>query len=380
MNQRITDDDILALIEDELPADRRAAVGAALRDDPTLRARVEGMIRDARALARDRAEPPSAPAGIVARAIEESAQPAGVAPKSKRRFAMAAIITLAMVGVWGAILYATFGPDVGAGNPAELRPKRYVMMDEDQARHMQTVLVPLEQSIYLPEPEGSETLGELIAETTQNLDAVELDPEIERMLDEFTQLADAEKPMEELAPRLAALLRLDPKGPALTAVIEAARDNRLRVLVAGRDIADLSSFVEQGAEGRWMASAAPLPTAGHDFVRDYAKPGPGQETRAPEKADAAAPDVIRVRLTLTQAADDAARDRDTARALEALLSSWAAPAREGAPVRVRFVIERSPIPLEASADGESGAADDPAESDTRFSVLFERDHDSTPAE
>lgn len=371
MNDRINDNDILDLIEGELPADRRAAVGEALRADPALRARVEGMIRDAHALAQDRDHPPAAPHALVARAIEQSAEPiAVVAPRSPRRFAMAAIITLAMLGVWGAILYMTFGPDINEGNPAEERPLRYAMIDEEQAQQLEQVMRPLEQTMDLPEFEGTETLGQRIADNTQNFDEVELDPEIEQMLNEFTELASAEKPLEELAPRLTQLLELDPEAPALAAVIEAAQENRLRVLVAGRDISDLSAFVT-GVPGQvWLASATPLPVADHDFVRDYAKPAHGQETQAPVRSDASAPRVIRVRLALTEASDGASRDRDTARALNTLLSEWAAPAEVGAPESVRFIIEQAPITTESESPDDASPLDELPESVERFSVYF----------
>lgn len=373
MNDRINESDILALIEGDLPADRRAIVAEALRTDAQLRARVEGMIRDAQTLAHDQTDPPPAPSGVIARAFEHADAPvAVVAPKSRRRFAMAAIITLALVGVWGAILYATFGPDINRGNPAKVRPERWMMVDEEQADHLADVLNPPEIAQYGDMPEGTETLGDLIADNAGNVtDDVVLDPEIEQMLRDFTALADNATPLEEAAPRIAQLIALDPSAITVGQIVTAARQGRLRIVFEDRDPAALIARSAPASDA-WATRTTTIAPDSPEFVRDYAKPAPGSEDRPPTRTLPDAP-VTRLDVALTSATDEPARDRDAARLLNAVITAMTNPTEDSPRAYARFIIEDEPV---AAADDQRADWDATLpENASLFTVYFQQESD-----
>jgi len=87
MKHAVTELDLLALIEGELPPDRVGAVRAALTADPVLLRRVERMVRDRERLQREgkAALPTSALTGLVAQAIAEAERDALLAPGGAAR-------------------------------------------------------------------------------------------------------------------------------------------------------------------------------------------------------------------------------------------------------------------------------------------------------
>ena len=282
---------------------------------------------------------------------------------------MAAIITLALVGVWGAILYATFGPDINKGNPAKVRPERWMMIDEDQAAQLAHVLHPMEETYDAPVPEGTELLGDRIADNADNIaDELTLDPEVEEMLREFSALADNAQPLEELAPRIAGLIALDPSAITVQQIVTAARQGRLRIISEERDPAVTLASAPISADA-WVTHAS-IPDA-PEFVRDYAKPAPGAEDRAPTRSDDPRP-LVRLDVALTQASDEPSRDRDAARILNAVVTQLTAATDDLPADFVRFEITETPI------QGDQSAA--PAEewrallpnNAVIFSVFFER--------
>lgn len=123
---RLTEHDLLALIEGDLPPDRVAIVEAALRADPALVERLRKMKDDRAALgalgASDRA-----PAGIVDDAIARSGEARFVqvdtggpvrslsltrGSRGRRvQMAVAAVVGLALVGVWVGLMLMVSSPD-----------------------------------------------------------------------------------------------------------------------------------------------------------------------------------------------------------------------------------------------------------------------------
>ncbi|MEO1128167.1 MAG: hypothetical protein AAFX05_00500 [Planctomycetota bacterium] len=116
MSHPVTEHDLLALVEGRLPADRVEAVRAALSADKELLRRVEGMVRDRRAMERLGASAP-APLGMVEGAMAAAERgellqhPAtgrsGDRHRSRRRiipFAIAATFLLLVSGVVAVVL------------------------------------------------------------------------------------------------------------------------------------------------------------------------------------------------------------------------------------------------------------------------------------
>lgn len=126
MKQRIDETDLLGWIEGDLPPDRRALVEAEMARDGALRRRLEAMASDRRAL-RTWMQAGSAPAGLVADAIEEAERMAlvGEAPAPIRiawyrssRVLMAASLLIAVGGV--SLTWMATRPTPATGPASEL--------------------------------------------------------------------------------------------------------------------------------------------------------------------------------------------------------------------------------------------------------------------
>ncbi len=120
MNGRITEEDLLALIEGELPAHRVPEVRAALDTDKALRARVERMILDRNRL-RDLASQQTvrAPEGILEDAMgvaarsalfDEDEERTQARRRRRRHMVIAAGVGLAFVGSWVGSMWWFVGP------------------------------------------------------------------------------------------------------------------------------------------------------------------------------------------------------------------------------------------------------------------------------
>lgn len=116
----LSDADLLALIEGEVPAERAAALRAALRADPALRARLERLAADRDRLTQLSDHLPAPPRTVelaMARAAQHTHAEDPAAAR-RRRFAM-----VAAAGFGIAILAGVFGLIINATHPA-LRARR----------------------------------------------------------------------------------------------------------------------------------------------------------------------------------------------------------------------------------------------------------------
>lgn len=128
----ISEDDLLAWLEGELPEQRRLEVERALEAAPEARRALEGMSADRRALRSMASETFAAPEGIVRRAIATAEREAIVAeapvevvgrirPMIRRRFAVAAGLVAMVGGAWIAVNGSAFRPRTLRG-PAQIDP------------------------------------------------------------------------------------------------------------------------------------------------------------------------------------------------------------------------------------------------------------------
>lgn len=143
MNDSVHENDLLGLIEGDLPSDRTAAVRAALDRDPALRARVESMTLDRAALRALGAERFAAPAGLIADALDEAeraalveADPIAPEPVTVYRFARYRAVAVAAVGLIaaGAVLLA-LRPTIGGAPPAPTRLAKAPGVPKDADHH-----------------------------------------------------------------------------------------------------------------------------------------------------------------------------------------------------------------------------------------------------
>ncbi len=143
MNESAHENDLLGLIEGDLPPDRSQAVRAALDRDPALKARVESMALDRAALRALGAERLAAPAGLIADALDEAeraalvdAHPIAPEPVTVYRFARYRAVAVAAVGLIaaGAVLLA-LRPAVGGAARAPTRVAKAPEVHRDADRH-----------------------------------------------------------------------------------------------------------------------------------------------------------------------------------------------------------------------------------------------------
>lgn len=144
MNDSVHENDLLGMIEGDLPLERTGPVRAALDRDPVLRARVESMTLDRAAMRAMGGERFEAPPGLIADALAEAeraalveAHPESPTPVVVYRFARYRAVAVAAVGLVavGAVLLA-LRPVGGAGQA--LQPRRVADATEshkDADRH-----------------------------------------------------------------------------------------------------------------------------------------------------------------------------------------------------------------------------------------------------
>jgi hypothetical protein len=224
---RLTEHDLLALIEGDLPPDRVPVVEAALRADPALVKRIQKMKEDRAALgalgARDRA-----PAGIAHQAIAHAAaQPQYVqvdtgapvnAGSLKRgshvrrvQMAVAACVGLALVGVWVALMLMVSSPTPIVDRPSPEIARADVPGDADVSQDFVGPLAP-EPRVATSAPSVREMAPEIVA--TEDAD--------ESLLDEWMANLDDAAP-ESLAP----------DGLGYREAARLALDGRLRISIIG---------------------------------------------------------------------------------------------------------------------------------------------------
>lgn len=124
--ERVTENDLLALIEGELPDERRPLVEAALRSDPALLRRVVAMKADREGLV-EVGRGDRAPAGLVDRASAIAARASAVqvdtggpvrhatARTRRLQMAAAAVVIVGGLGVWGWLMATMTSSREGGG-------------------------------------------------------------------------------------------------------------------------------------------------------------------------------------------------------------------------------------------------------------------------
>ena len=194
MPEPLSDADLLALIEGEVPADRAAALRDALRADPALRARLERLAADRDHLARlpDHLPAPSRTVELAMARAANHTHTQDPAAARRRRFAMVAAAGLGiaiLAGVFGLIINATH-PALRARREATRAQAAPVEMRAVGAEDAQTpVIGPLADAQDDADPDG------IVATTTAQDIAAELDAlaqadASDAILDEFLSSID----------------------------------------------------------------------------------------------------------------------------------------------------------------------------------------------
>jgi hypothetical protein len=265
MARRVTDEDLLALVEGTLADERVDAVREALRSDRELLVRVQGMARD-RGLLKQLAERRiPAPDDLIESAIAGAEREAltGAGPRRAPRFtwrsvAAAAAIGVAFLGVWAGVMWLLLeegGPAVQPGGevvgladaaPPSLEspaPAPGIALEEPAP----TPVAPAEAP---PAPDlGMPTSDEALRQFLANMDAADPEPD-EAAPDEPVDLGRAVGLLRE--GRLA--IRLDDGWPSPRA-FAAASPPRVGVGVPAEAPGRLTVEVDAGAGDEALRAA-----------------------------------------------------------------------------------------------------------------------------
>lgn len=198
MNGRITEEDLLALIEGELPAHRVPEVRAALDTDKALRARVERMILDRNRL-RDLASQQTvrAPEGLLEDAMSVAARSAlfdeeeeRLEARRRRRLQMvlAAGVGLAFISAWAGSMWWFVGPGSAqrhhqvAQNPQENIRASELTVAPGVKTPLEEVEGELPELATVPEPGAS---IDALAESWRRMEQDVASTPVDDLLEEF---------------------------------------------------------------------------------------------------------------------------------------------------------------------------------------------------
>lgn len=236
MSARITEDDLLALIEGELPAHRVPDVRAALEADPALRARVERMILDRnrlRALASQSVE--KAPPGILDDALaaaardalfDEDAERAERSRGRRTQMLVAAGIGVVLLVGWGGGMLWYVGPG------SSERRQNSTPTPGGTIRHAQMAAHP-DFSPPTPSPDETDEV-EVAEEETETDPTVTLAEVWERLQPTDLGTADDDLLSEFLAAARAADGLDEPDGPAPETIASVSPEEAAPLLLSGR--------------------------------------------------------------------------------------------------------------------------------------------------
>ena len=233
MSARITEDDLLALIEGELPAHRVPDVRAALEGNPALRARVERMILDRnrlRDLASQSAE--KAPPGILDDALaaaardalfDEDAERAERSRGRRTQMLVAAGVGVVLLVGWGGGMLWYIGPG------SSERRQQSVAMPGSTIRHAEMAVHP---DFAPATPSTDET--EVAEDDTETDPTVTLAEVWERLQSPDPGTDDDDLLSEFLAAARAADGLDEPDQPASETIASVSADEAARLLLTGR--------------------------------------------------------------------------------------------------------------------------------------------------
>lgn len=223
MSARITEDDLLALIEGELPAHRVPDVRAALEADPALRARVERMILDRnrlRALASQSVE--KAPPGILDDALaaaardalfDEDAERAERSRGRRTQMLVAAGIGVVLLVGWGGGMLWYVGPGSAERRQASTPMPGSTIRHAEMAAHPDFApATPATDETEVAEVAEEETETDpmaALAEVWERLQSPDLGTDDDGLLSEFLAAARAadglDQPARPASPEIASV-------------------------------------------------------------------------------------------------------------------------------------------------------------------------------